>query len=248
LVYQKCADMAIVLVLGNNTTDTADRCQELARENSEPCHGLIDHWPEVLENGWYYADVGTLRLSDLHDICRQVDQLILAHSDPGDYDDLESCLTTTALYEYYSQQFHRSVAVDNQLHIAVVDRFQQQTYWNKLELDISEVHTEKDFFGISQYLKNCNFQGTNIIVHFGSIADPDQIDVFAQSIKELAELLRSCNNRFVFIRTDQHMKHDPKVMDIMLKYPEFVFLHPDCFEDSTAMVDQIIWRWNKIYE
>jgi len=240
--------MAIVLVLGNNTTDTADRCQELAQEHSEPCGGLIDHWPEALENGWYYTDLGTVTLSELHDICKQVDHIVLAHPDSADYDDIETFLTTQAVYQYYSQSYHRSVAVDNQLHVAVVDRFQRQTYWDELELDLSEVHTEKDFFGLVQYLNAGNFHNTNIIVHFGSIADPNDIGVFAETIDQLAVDLRANQNRFVFLRTDQHTKHDPKVMDIMLKYPEFVFLHPDCFEDSAVMAGQIIWRWNKIYE
>jgi hypothetical protein len=239
--------MAINLVLGNSTEDTDVQCRGLAQ--NEPYHGLVSTWPIALESGWYHTDVGTLSLSDVHRLCQQVDNIYLVHSSPDDYPDYGAYSTTLKVYEYYSRKVDHN---NQQLHIVGHSRFNGGVYWPALADAIgltcgSELH-EQEFFNLPRLIKHQDFYATNIIVHFGTIDGVDPVAIFQTAIDDIVKYLRAQRCRFLLVRTGIHESYSEAIANILIQYPEFVFLHPDCFEPSgKELVRQLYWRWQQLY-
>ena len=239
--------MAINLVLGNSTEDTNLKCQQLAQ--GEPFYGLIGTWPCILSPGWYHTDVGTLSLSDVHRLCREVDNIYLVHSSPDDYPDYGAYSTTLKVYEYYSRVIDRN---DGLLHVVGQTRFNGGVYWPELAqatgLTCGHEIPEQEFFNLPGLIKRQEFYATNIVVHFGTIEGPSPVERCHEAIHKIVRQLRAQRCRFLLVRTGIHESYSEELANILFEYPEFVFLHPDCFDpDGKALVDQLYWRWQQLY-
>lgn len=256
LVYRKLQSMdKVTLVLGNNTSDTADKCQDLAKVNNQPCHGLIEHWPQELQPGWYYTDVGTIGASNLHDICKQVDNLWLVHQKPADYTDIEEYKQAFSIYRYYAQL----KCYDNRLHVVGWHDYNQGLHWKsfaqQLKFDPGTVTGTSDFWSTVAD-NNWNYIETNILLHFGEIASDlpteKMLDKFESTLDQLTKKIQQNNNRFLIIRTGAHESYHAEISQILSQHREFVLLHPDCFSDTCknwcdVMTKQLTWHWNTIY-
>ena len=63
-----------VLCLGNNTEDTDVRTRKLA--GNTPCHGLLTEIRSI-ESGYYHSSVYDLNVSELLELIKSFDQLII---------------------------------------------------------------------------------------------------------------------------------------------------------------------------
>ena len=72
-----------ILCLGNNTEDTDTKTRELARQNSQQCHGLLSELGQILvpeqyqQDGYYHSSVYDLRPGRLRELIAEFDQVVM---------------------------------------------------------------------------------------------------------------------------------------------------------------------------
>lgn len=246
--------MATHLVLGNSTEQTNKLCHDMADSHNEPCHGLLDRWPQTLQPGWYHVDVGCLPMRELHQACQQADYLHLVHRSSNDYDDVESYFTTCMLYQYYGQAQPKAQKQDSQLNVVGKVNLGEGRPWQQLadsqQYSTGVVIPHQDFESIIDIIERQRFTNTNVVVMFGNIQHPER---FPDQIEQLVQTLRQRHNRFLILRVGNHEPWAKQITDTLLNYPEWCLLYPECFEDSSAfwvknLAEQMIWRWNYLYK
>lgn len=246
--------MATHLVLGNSTEQTNELCRSMAESHSEQFHGLLDRWPQQLQPGWYHIDIGCLPMRELHHVCQQADYLHLVHRNNSDYDDLESYFTTCMLYQYYGQKQPTTHKHDSQLNVVGGVNIGNGQAWQQLadcqRFSTGIVIPATNFESIADVIERQRFTNTNVIVIFGSIVHPER---FSGQLEQLVQTLRQRHNRFLLIRFGDHEPWAKQMTDTLLNYPEWCFLYPECFENSSAfwtknLAEQMIWRWNYLYK
>lgn len=246
--------MATHLVLGNSTEQTNTLCQNMAQSHGEAFHGLLDRWPQTLQPGWYHADIGCLPSRDLHLACQQADYLHLVHRRSEDYDDVESYFSTCMLYQYYGQAQPQIQKQDSQLNVVGKVMLGNGQPWQQLvdyqHFSAGVVIPGQDFELIVDIVDRQRFTNTNVVVIFGNVESPDR---FPDQIEHLVQTLRQRHNRFLLLRVGTHEPWAKQITDVLLNYPEWCFLYPECFEDSSTfwiknLAEQMIWRWNYLYK
>lgn len=246
--------MATHLVLGNSTEQTNTLCRNMAESHSEDFYGLLDHWPQQLKSGWYHADIGCLPLRELHLACQQFDYLHLVHRNSADYDDLNSYFSTCILYQYYGQKPPREHKQDSQLNVIGRVELGEGRSWQQLadcqRFSTGIVIPEKDFDSIVDLVARQKFTNTNVLIIFGDVTNPAS---FASQLEQLVQSLRQRHNRFLLVRCGTHEPWAKQIADVLLNYPEWCFLYPECFEGTSLfwvknLAEQMIWRWNYLYK
>lgn len=74
-----------VLCIGNNTENTDFQTNKLAKEMSSVCHGLIANPSIQLENGYYHTSIHDLEFTDLLELGKQFDQIIILDQAKAEY-------------------------------------------------------------------------------------------------------------------------------------------------------------------
>jgi hypothetical protein len=226
----------------------------MAESHRESFYGLLDRWPQPLQPGWYHADVGSLSLRELHQACQQADYLHLVHRNSADYDDLESYFTTCILYQYYGQTQPKAQHRDSQINVLGKVDLADGRPWQQLadyqHFSTGVVIPLHDFKSIIDTVERQRFTNTNVVVFFGNSVHPSS---FPEQVEHLTQILRQRNNRFLLVRYGIHEPWAKLITDTLLDYPEWCFLHPECFEAQSPfwakyLAEQMIWRWNYLYK
>ena len=74
-----------ILCLGNNTEDTDTKTRELARQNSQQCHGLLSELDQILvpeqyqQAGYYHSSVYDLRPGRLRELIAEFNPALNSH-------------------------------------------------------------------------------------------------------------------------------------------------------------------------
>ena len=81
LVQRKFIDMEKIkiLCLGNSSTDTVIRSNQVAQQYATECNGLLTEQDNNIQPGCYYTDIGTVGIDYLRSICKSFDLIFNVH-------------------------------------------------------------------------------------------------------------------------------------------------------------------------
>lgn len=244
LVQRKFIDMEKIkiLCLGNSSTDTVIRSNQVAQQYATECNGLLTEPDNNIQPGCYYTDIGTVGVDYLRSICKSFDLIVLLDQDSLSYGHIESFYQsmTTCLFLQHQQQ----VIIQSQKPWFYIVTHLEPTQSNS---SMVRVKNNQELY---QQVMIADVTKRNLILQLSKISS-DSFDDFTMYVNNIVQKCRSSDCRFVMFRADPH-EPDPElhyhVTRFLVQFPEFVLLTPDAFGVDSDLEKIILRHWTNLYE
>jgi len=233
-----------ILCLGNSSTDTVIRSDQVARQYLTECNGLLTEQDINIQPGCYYTDIGTVSVDYLRSICKSFDLIVLLDQEPDSYDHIDSFYQSmnTCLFLKHQQQV---IIQSHRTWCYIV------TYFKPTDSD-SSVITVKNNQELHRQVMIADLTKRNVILQLSKISN-DDFDDFTMYLNAIVQKCRQSNCRFVMFRADPHEEESElhyQLTKFLVQFPEFVLLTPDVFgTDLNSNLKKIVLQhWSNLYE
>lgn len=232
-----------ILCLGNSSTDTVVRSNQVATQYSTASKGLLTEKNSNIQSGCYYTDIGTISVDYFRSICKSFDLIVLLDQEPSSYDHIDSFYQSmnTCLFLKHQQQV---IIQSLRTWCYIV------TYFKPMDSDCSVI-TVKNNQELHQQVMITDLTKRNVILQLSKISN-DDFDDFIMYLNAIVQKCRQAASRFVMFRADPHeeSKLHYHLTKFLVQFPEFVLLTPDVFgTDVNSNLKKIILQhWSNLYE
>lgn len=214
-----------ILCFGNQTEDSNIQCVGWAEKFGLPFQGLLGT-TNIVNSGVYFPDLAQLSMDDCWTLTDMVDLVIMLDQTVESFDFVETYQHFIGLCRY--KKHFMPVLIAN-------------TDWPTIWLDdISDNNLV-----LPDIIKR-NIQDSNLVVKLNTV---DDVDVFKTQLNELATELKNRRCKWVCYRAGQHETLHHKATQVLLDYPEFVFLNPAVFCGPVVsnIRQRIYHHWVNLY-
>jgi hypothetical protein len=227
--------MKHIVCVGNQTEDTAQRAEYIARQYNLQCVGLSNS--ADITPGVCYTNLGTISTEQFLLLGEQADVVIMLDQSISSYDHEKTYKNTFGCC-YWLKSFTHVIFENQNLDIYITTQY---TPPNKFNL---ELHQVVDNQAILDKLKTLNILGRRIFIEFTQVSS---LDTFNTQLHNLLEYTPLAD--FVIFRASKHEADEihSAVTARLLKTKEFVMLTPVVFNINFRKNIQVLlenhWQW-----
>jgi hypothetical protein len=219
------AQIKTILCLGNQTSNSDMQSRSWAENFGLAYQGLIRQ-VDTIQPGVYVPDLAQLSMDHVWALTDLVDLIIMLDQPVESFDFVETYQHFIGLCRY--KKHFMPVLIANT---------DSPTIW------LDEI---SDNSLVLPNIVERNIQDLNLVIKLNTV---DNVDLFKKQLNELAAELKNRRCRWVYYRAGQHEKLHYEATQVLLDYPEFVFLNPAVFCGPVVsnIRQRIYHHWVNLY-
>lgn len=223
--YDNMAKIKTVLCLGNQTDDSVAQTKIWAERFCLPYLGLTEK-NKLFDFGIMTSDLGQSNIDNLWTIADNVDLLLMLDQEPSTYDHF-------ATYQHYISL----CKYKKHFQTVMIAKHDAPDLW------LTNFKKNQD---ILTHVQNSDICSRNMVI---KLSEVDNIESFEKFLVDLIHKLKQRNCKWVFYRAGRHEELHTEASNVLLQYPEFVYLNPGVFNNNVEKNIQlrVYLHWIDLY-